>query len=56
MVKVPGKKREQNGLPLCGLLMDMDFISLQFPLLLAPDKAWWEGERKMRMEENLLLL
>lgn len=47
MIKVLGKKREQNGLLLCCLLMDMDFISLQFLLLLAPDKAWWEGERRM---------
>lgn len=47
MVKVLAKKREQNVLPACCLLMDMGFTSPQFPLLLAPDKAWWEGERKM---------
>ena len=47
MIKVLVKKREQNGLPMCCLLMDTGFTSPQFPLLLAPGKTWWEGEKKV---------
>lgn len=44
-----GAGQEKGAKWLAGVLLadGHGFTSPQFALLLAPDKAWWEGERKM---------